>query len=166
MPLEPRYISTVDSGNLAGHLLTVAAACREIVSEPAVRPIAFKGVADAVGLVDEAALELGPVDRSQTVLRHDLELALEALAEEPECRTVLLSHSVLAENPCATIKTIRDSIDSQGTVVLMVDSCEESTLSSECIGLFEECIDLPVIPAQLKRVLEKHLGDDNPGHAE
>ncbi|MEJ2153002.1 MAG: phosphorylase, partial [Gemmatimonadota bacterium] len=81
LPLEPRYISTVDSGNLAGHLLTVAAACREFVSEPAVRPIALKGVADAVGLVDEAALELGPVDRSQTVLRHDLELALEALAD-------------------------------------------------------------------------------------
>ncbi len=81
VPLEPRYISTVDSGNLAGHLLTVAAACRETVSGPAVRSIAFKGVADAVGLVDEAALELGPVDRSQTVLRQDLELALEALAD-------------------------------------------------------------------------------------
>jgi cyclic beta-1,2-glucan synthetase len=81
VPLEPRYISTVDSGNLAGHLLTVAAACREVVSEPAVRSIAFKGVADADGLVDETALELGPVDRSQTVLRHDLELAMEALAE-------------------------------------------------------------------------------------
>ncbi|NWG54756.1 MAG: DUF3131 domain-containing protein [Hydrogenophilaceae bacterium] len=26
-PLEPRYVSTVDSGNLAGHLLTVAQAC-------------------------------------------------------------------------------------------------------------------------------------------
>ncbi|MCK5438346.1 MAG: phosphorylase, partial [Gemmatimonadetes bacterium] len=81
VPLEPRYISTVDSGNLAGHLLTAAAACREIVSEPAVRAVAFNGVADAMELVNEAVRALGPVDRSQTVLRHDLELAVKALIE-------------------------------------------------------------------------------------
>jgi cyclic beta-1,2-glucan synthetase len=28
-PLDPKYISTVDSGNLAGHLLTLAGACRK-----------------------------------------------------------------------------------------------------------------------------------------
>ena len=28
-PLEPRYVSTVDSGNLAGHLIALANACRE-----------------------------------------------------------------------------------------------------------------------------------------
>ena len=33
-PLEPRYISTVDSGNLAGHLITVAQACREFALAP------------------------------------------------------------------------------------------------------------------------------------
>ena len=31
-PLEPKYISSVDSGNLAGHLIALANACREIVS--------------------------------------------------------------------------------------------------------------------------------------
>ena len=29
-PLEPRYVSTVDSGNLAGHLIALAQACREM----------------------------------------------------------------------------------------------------------------------------------------
>ena len=28
-PLEPRYVSSVDSGNLAGHLIALAGACRE-----------------------------------------------------------------------------------------------------------------------------------------
>ena len=28
-PLEPQYVSTVDSGNLAGHLIAVAEGCRE-----------------------------------------------------------------------------------------------------------------------------------------
>src|SRR6185369_15908742 len=29
-PLEPRYVSKVDSGNLAGHLLSLAEACRQL----------------------------------------------------------------------------------------------------------------------------------------
>ena len=28
-PLDPQYVSTVDSGNLAGHLIALANACRE-----------------------------------------------------------------------------------------------------------------------------------------
>jgi len=30
-PLEPRYVSTVDSGNLAGHLVVLEQACREVI---------------------------------------------------------------------------------------------------------------------------------------
>ncbi len=33
-PLLPMYVSTVDSGNLSGHLLAVAQACRELASAP------------------------------------------------------------------------------------------------------------------------------------
>jgi cyclic beta-1,2-glucan synthetase len=33
-PLPPRYVSTVDSGNLSAHLLTVAQACTELAHEP------------------------------------------------------------------------------------------------------------------------------------
>ena len=33
-PLEPRYVSTVDSGNLAGHLIALANACREWSDRP------------------------------------------------------------------------------------------------------------------------------------
>ena len=33
-PLEPRYVSTVDSGNLAGHLIALANACREWGDRP------------------------------------------------------------------------------------------------------------------------------------
>ena len=29
-PLEPKYVSAVDSGNLAGHLIALGAACREM----------------------------------------------------------------------------------------------------------------------------------------
>ena len=32
--LEPKYISSVDSGNLAGHLIVLGNACREIIGAP------------------------------------------------------------------------------------------------------------------------------------
>ena len=34
-PLDPRYVSSVDSGNLAGHLIALANACREWIESPA-----------------------------------------------------------------------------------------------------------------------------------
>ena len=33
-PLDPRYVSSVDSGNLAAHLIALANACREWINEP------------------------------------------------------------------------------------------------------------------------------------
>ena len=33
-PLDPPYVSTVDSGNLAGHLIALANACREWTRAP------------------------------------------------------------------------------------------------------------------------------------
>ena len=32
--LEPEYVSTVDSGNLAGHLIAVSNACRQMIDRP------------------------------------------------------------------------------------------------------------------------------------
>ena len=33
-PLEPKYVSSVDSGNLAGHLIALGNACREMIGRP------------------------------------------------------------------------------------------------------------------------------------
>ena len=48
LPLEPRYVSTVDSGNLAGHLVVVATAARDRWARPLVDPEVANGIADAV----------------------------------------------------------------------------------------------------------------------
>src|SRR5919106_36116 len=37
-PLDPKYVSSVDSGNLAGHLLTFGQACKDIINRPVVGP--------------------------------------------------------------------------------------------------------------------------------
>ena len=52
-PLEPRYVSSVDSGNLAAHLVTLANALREWV-QPISRPAcATAGVSDALYLAQQ-----------------------------------------------------------------------------------------------------------------
>ena len=53
-PLNPAYVSSVDSGNLAGHLITVANACEEWINEP-VAPEARRGMADNLALARDAA---------------------------------------------------------------------------------------------------------------
>jgi cyclic beta-1,2-glucan glucanotransferase len=47
-PLPPRYVSTVDSGNLAGALVVVKQGCREIVSAPVAAPQRWDGLLDTV----------------------------------------------------------------------------------------------------------------------
>ena len=76
-PLEPRYVSTVDSGNLAGHLLAVEIACRRLLVRPLREPESCRGVDDALGLVREAEGRLADDRRTQTVSRVDLTHAIE-----------------------------------------------------------------------------------------
>ena len=78
--LEPKYISSVDSGNLAGHLIVLRSACREMVSTPVIRPEALGGIADAVKLA-RASLDALSGDRRISENAHkQLEIALDLLA--------------------------------------------------------------------------------------
>ncbi len=52
-PLRPLYISTVDSGNLAGHLATLAEGLRELPAAPILPPQWRTGLADTVRLLLE-----------------------------------------------------------------------------------------------------------------
>ena len=79
-PLEPRYISTVDSGNLAGHLIVVANACAELAVTPVTARQALSGILDALHLARAAAAALPDDRRTQTVTRKHLAEALDVLA--------------------------------------------------------------------------------------
>ena len=54
LPLPPRYVSTVDSGNLAGHLLTLRQGLLALVDAPLLPAAALAGLADTLGLLREA----------------------------------------------------------------------------------------------------------------
>ena len=87
-PLEPRYLSTVDSGNLAGHLLALGAGCRDILHRPVLGGRAAAGIADALEEALSASRAITGGFRGGMITRQDLDGALLALvngiAEPPE----------------------------------------------------------------------------------
>jgi cyclic beta-1,2-glucan synthetase len=73
--LEPQYVSSVDSGNLAGHLLTLSNACRLMIDQPLPVTAALAGIGDALTLTRAASHTIGD-GRSQTLTRRHLDDAL------------------------------------------------------------------------------------------
>jgi cyclic beta-1,2-glucan synthetase len=51
--MEPAYVSTVDSGNLAGHLIALRQACLELIDEPVLDSRVWRAVETALALADE-----------------------------------------------------------------------------------------------------------------
>jgi cyclic beta-1,2-glucan synthetase len=58
-PLEPRYISSVDSGNLAGHLIALWNACAEMAEQPLIAANWRMGIGDPLALLLEAIHDVG-----------------------------------------------------------------------------------------------------------
>ena len=73
-PLSPRYISSVDSGNLAGHLLTLRPALLALADHKILGERWFEGLSDTLGIVADAAAATAqpcaPIELAQ--LRKDL----------------------------------------------------------------------------------------------
>ncbi len=66
-PLDPQYVSSVDSGNLAGHLIAVANACKEWRGLALSGAGRSRGVVDALELARREARRLGESGRPQSV---------------------------------------------------------------------------------------------------
>ena len=54
-PLLPYYVSTVDSGNLAGHLITLSSGLNELPDKPILNRQIFVGLSDTLGILRELA---------------------------------------------------------------------------------------------------------------
>jgi cyclic beta-1,2-glucan synthetase len=90
-PLEPVYVSTVDSGNLAGHLIAVAQACRENMNRPAWGPEILAGIRDPLLLLVDAAAQGARSWRVPSVAERRLDEAVASmsalLGHAPESRS-------------------------------------------------------------------------------
>ncbi|SDW21631.1 glycoside hydrolase family 94 protein [Thiocapsa roseopersicina] len=66
-PLAPLYISSVDSGNLAGHLLTLQPGLLALIDAPVLNPRWLDGIEDSFGILADA-LDAGPEPHRDGVL--------------------------------------------------------------------------------------------------
>jgi cyclic beta-1,2-glucan synthetase len=78
-PLEPKYISSVDSGNLAGHLLALGNSCREMIEKSPIGPRLLAGMEDTLGLLREALDKIADTRRTHIVTRKQLSNAVDAM---------------------------------------------------------------------------------------
>jgi cyclic beta-1,2-glucan synthetase len=67
-PLLPLYISSVDSGNLAGHLMTLSPGLRELTNEKLLDPQLFSGLSDTAAIVREFGTRNPELDQFQEEL--------------------------------------------------------------------------------------------------
>jgi cellobiose phosphorylase len=59
-PLHPIYVSTVDSGNLAGHLLTLRPGLAELLDRPILEPRWLDGLRDTLEILAEETADVAP----------------------------------------------------------------------------------------------------------
>jgi cyclic beta-1,2-glucan synthetase len=79
-PLDPKYVSSVDSGNLAGNLLVIANGCRELIRKPWDGKCMLEGLEDNVHLLRDAMARIDDTKRTHTVTRKQLSNATDAFA--------------------------------------------------------------------------------------
>ena len=95
-PLQPRYVSTVDSGNLAACLVTLHQGCLEIPDRPVLRWESFEGLLDAIDLLDAVFRDMDAVTLQPALsgLRSALSTigqAIQSVKDEPKRWVGLLS---------------------------------------------------------------------------
>lgn len=104
-PLPPRYVSTVDSGNLAACLLTLKQGCLGVSQRPLWRWVRWQGFLDTLALLSEmmaAELEANEQDAPAAAIRAQVEaISQQVLAEqdEPPQWAFLLTHLLAEEIP-------------------------------------------------------------------
>ena len=106
-PLDPKYISTVDSGNLAGHLLALQGACSAWLTEATLARAASAGILDTLDQLQDIARAVEDADRrNYGTSPRQLGLAFDAL------RAALTSGDSTACEPSAAAARL-DAIGTQ-----------------------------------------------------
>jgi cyclic beta-1,2-glucan synthetase len=147
-PLRPLYVSTVDSGNLAGHLLTLRAGLLALSDEKVIRLRVFEGLADTLGVVEELTARTAPGEIRETVespfgtmadTRERIQRLLKwaerevgALAQalSRQCRGALREVDLLLTSGGSEFTTLRELADSNEAASKRID--EIHRLAAQC----------------------------------
>jgi cyclic beta-1,2-glucan synthetase len=148
-PLDPLYVSSVDSGNLAGHLIALANACREWREVGLADGRRLEGVADALALArDEARLLLK--DRpSQSMTWRRLETELARLASN------LNAASAAGESVEQQLAALSEQ------AAILADAAREVAIEED----EHDSTDLQFWTEAVRACIESHLNDLRQAHA-
>jgi cyclic beta-1,2-glucan synthetase len=127
-PLEPKYVSTVDSGNLAGHFIALSNYCGEWITVPGSAGVILEGIGDLLDLLLEDLTAIADDRRILRPKRNQLKQQIEGLrsalkkaADAPETMSMrLIEFAVQAANIHATATSIDVEIDSQQSGQLLI----------------------------------------------
>ena len=114
-PLHPLYVSTVDSGNLAGLLLTLSSGLLELADGKVVSPRSFAGLMDTVGVFLDAARGQSPPAEGQPPAAPSSEIVprLERLRDELRVPPQTLTAArMLLENSAAAVRDLTTAVSS------------------------------------------------------
>jgi len=108
-PLQPQYISTVDSGNLAGHVIALKQVCIELQDRPVFAARTIEGLADTVEIISEEAARLGTIRQRTEVI------TIKHLREEIEtCKRLV---SVSPPDSLPEWATLVDSLSRRAVII-------------------------------------------------
>jgi len=94
-PLHPQYVSSVDSGNLAGSLLTLQAGLTELSDQPVLSPNAFQGLQDTLQVLAEHVPASPTPDLAKKI--RFLQDTLRSLTRDGQPQTLAAADSLLDE---------------------------------------------------------------------
>ena len=156
-PLPPLYISSVDSGNLAAHLLTLRPGLLALPDQAIVASRLFEGLGDTLRILADAAKNLPPAVTTQlTHLQRDIDSAFDSRPA-----TIVAAHSWLTRLSNAADEVSRRLENDAATAVSAPDAkWWAETLTRQCRSALDELtaltpwLALPAAPGRLKVSLD------------
>jgi hypothetical protein len=119
-PLHPRYVSMVDSGNLAANLLVLRSGCMELAEAHVLPPRVFGGLRDTLWNLLDAARGVERSLVSADVLRQ-IERQIESLHQSP---STLSAANALLSRLTAEAVELRSATDKHAELAWWADAYE------------------------------------------
>jgi cyclic beta-1,2-glucan synthetase len=151
MPLTPKYISTVDSGNLAGYLLTLNQGLIETLNQGYIGPLFFEGLRDTLYVLIEN------VKGKNLLLLNDFKYTLEKACDTPPSTPVDVKNCMEKLSSFYSTAMSRFQTEPESSAKkwsLLLDEQIREALKS--LQILAPWYLLPSAPPKFKDILDKY----------
>jgi cellobiose phosphorylase len=140
-PLHPMYVSTVDSGNLAGHLLTMAPGLTGLYDQPVLGPQIVEGIATTARVLQETLADAGTATgasaagaaATSAVAANAVEALLATLTPAPDAANLQQLHAWLTR-----VNAAAEEFQPHGTTHSEAGAMWAEALVQQCRAALEE----------------------------